>query len=538
MTTSFDISVDDLWDIWIGSVAVASVNTTVSPTPVPSSELIPPPPLHYPSWMSGPQSPFVTKNESWSFPKDFWWGVASASYQVEGAVKDEGRSPSVWDALLHNVLGNSLQNDTGDVANNHYYLYKQDIARLAAMGVPYYSFSISWSRILPFGRGPINEAGLAHYEDVINTCLEYGVKPAVTLFHWDLPLYLYNLYGGWTNEQIVDDFVNYAKIIFERYGNKVPMWFTVNEPISFCTLQMPDNYFRKVPIPQKQQPYFCGQHVLLAHSKVYHLAKSMNLTGPITLKNNGYYKTPRTNSTGDAIATQRAWDFNEGWFASPIFLDGEYPSYLHDYVSTFLRPLTTSEKAAIRGSADFFAHDAYAAKYYMEPDSGFSACLSNYSHPLFPTCANSSFTLADGDGGWLIGPAADPYTAWLHKATDWIPAFMRHIDATWHPAGGIAVSEFGFTEPFEAQKRLLGDIRSDLARVAYYKEYLAALLVAMSEGVKIVGVLAWTITDNLEWTAGFGVKFGLQYVNLTTQERHYKASFFELKNMIELYQEK
>lgn len=182
-------------------MAVASVNTTVSPTPVPSSELIPPPPLHYPSWMSGPQSPFVTKNESWSFPKDFWWGVASASYQVEGAVKDEGRSPSVWDALLHNVVGNSLQNDTGDVANNHYYLYKQgkwmraaaacwrraltrrraDIARLAAMGVPYYSFSISWSRILPFGRGPINEAGLAHYEDVINTCLEYGVKPAVTL---------------------------------------------------------------------------------------------------------------------------------------------------------------------------------------------------------------------------------------------------------------------------------------------------------------------------------------------------------------------
>ncbi|KAL1616946.1 hypothetical protein SLS56_011213 [Neofusicoccum ribis] len=526
MTTSFDMTVDDLWDIWIGSVAVASVNTTVSPTPVPSSELIPPPPLHYPSWMSGPQSPFVTKNESWSFPKDFWWGVASASYQVEGAVKDEGRSPSVWDALLHNVVGNSLQNDTGDVANNHYYLYKQDIARLAAMGVPYYSFSISWSRILPFGRGPINEAGLAHYEDVINT------------FHWDLPLYLYNLYGGWTNEQIVDDFVNYAKIIFERYGNKVPMWFTVNEPISFCTLQMPDNYFRKVPIPQKQQPYFCGQHVLLAHSKVYHLAKSMNLTGPITLKNNGYYKTPRTNSTADAIATQRAWDFNEGWFASPIFLDGEYPSYLHDYVSTFLRPLTASEKAAIRGSADFFAHDAYAAKYYMEPDSGFSACLSNYSHPLFPTCANSSFTLADGDGGWLIGPAADPYTAWLHKATDWIPAFMRHIDATWRPAGGIAVSEFGFTEPFEAQKKLLGDIRSDLARVAYYKEYLAALLMAMSEGVKIVGVLAWTITDNLEWTAGFGVKFGLQYVNLTTQERHYKASFFELKNMIELYQEK
>lgn len=174
----------------------------------------------------------------------------------------------------------------------------------------------------------------------------------------------------------------------------------------------------------------------------------------------------------------------------------------------------------------------------MAPDTGIAACQANYSHPLFPTCANSTFTLAPADGGWLIGPAADPYTSWLHKATDWIPAFMRYINTTWHPAGGIAVSEFGFTEPFEHDKKLLGDTRSDLGRVAYYKDYLAALLMAMSEGIKIVGVLAWTITDNLEWTAGFGVKFGLQYVNLTTQERHYKASFFELKNMIETYQEK
>lgn len=301
---------------------------------------------------------------------------------------------------------------------------------------------------------------------------------------------------------------------------------------------MPDNYFRKVPIPKKQQPYYCGQHVLLAHSKVYHLAKSLNLTGPITLKNNGYYKTPRTPSPADALATQRAWDFNEGWFASPIFLDGEYPPHLSSYVSTFLRPLTPDEKTAIRGSADFFAHDAYAAKFYMAPDSGIDACTSNYSHPLFPTCANSSFTLADADGGWLIGPAADPYTSWLHKATDWIPQFMRYINNTWHPAGGIAVSEFGFTEPFEHDKALLGDVRADAGRCAYYRDYMAALLMSIAEGINIVGVLAWTITDNLEWTAGFGVKFGLQFVNLTTQERRYKASFFELRDVIERYQEK
>ncbi|KAK8250754.1 glycoside hydrolase superfamily [Phyllosticta capitalensis] len=536
--TSIDMSIDDIWDIWIGSVAVASVNTTVSPTPVPSSELVPPPPLHYPSWVSGPQSPSVVKNESWKFPKDFWWGVSTASYQVEGAVKDEGRGPSLWDALLHNVVDYSLANETADVTTNHYYLYKQDIARLAAMGVPYYSFSISCSRILPFGKGYVNEAGLAHYEDVINTCLEYGVKPAVTLYHWDLPLTLYNTYGGWTNERIVEDFLEYAKIVFERYGNKVPLWFTFNEPSSFCTLKMPANYFKKVDIPQVQQQFYCGQNVLLAHSKTYRMAKEMGLTGPITFKNNGYYKVPRTNSTDDAIAVQRAWDFNEGWWANPVFNDGEYPPHLKEYVSTFLRPLTAAEKQDIAGSADFFAHDAYAAKFYMAPDGGFDSCLSNSSHSLFPACANSTFTFTDEDGGWNIGPAADPYTSWLHKASDWIPAFLRHINDTWHPAGGIAITEFGFTEPFEAQKTLLGDVRADLARIAYYRDYLEAVLMAIGEGINVIGVCAWSAWDNLEWTAGYHVKFGLQHVNLTTQERRYKASFFEFRNMIDMYQEK
>lgn len=174
----------------------------------------------------------------------------------------------------------------------------------------------------------------------------------------------------------------------------------------------------------------------------------------------------------------------------------------------------------------------------MAPDTGIDACLTNYSHPLFPTCANSSFQLSDADGGWLVGPAADPYTSWLHKATDWIPQFLRYINQTWPHPGGIAVSEFGFTEPFEHDKKLLGDIRMDLGRVTYYREYVHAVLMAMSEGIKVVGLLAWTIADNLEWTAGFGVKFGLQYVNLTTQERAYKASFFELKDVIETYWEK
>ncbi|KAK0108228.1 hypothetical protein ONS95_003048 [Cadophora gregata] len=535
-TSVMTVNVEDLWNLFVGPVSTAAVNTTVSATPIPTHELIPPPGLYYDPFPAGQQIPMTVKNESWKFPAGFWWGVASAAYQVEGAAKDEGRGPSIWDVLLHRVTGYSVANQTGDVADNQYFLYKQDIARIAALGVKTYSFSLSWSRIFPFGNGPVNELALAHYDDVINTCIEYGVEPAVTLYHWDLPLNLQNSYGGWLGGQIVDDFVNYAQVVFERYGNKVPRWFTVNEPIVFCNnYPLPDNYFTNTTIPKRQQPFWCGHHVLLAHGKAYRLGKSMGLNGTISFKTNGGYKIPLTNSSEDALAVQRAWDFNEGWFAKPTFLDGDYPQYLKEYVSGFLPDFTDEEKAIINGTSDVFAHDAYTSQFYMAPDSGIEACTSNSSHPLYPTCANTTYTYAASSGGWNIGPAADPLSPWLHKATDWVPAFLRYIQDTWKPAGGIAVTEFGFAEPFELLKTIKADIVFDPIRSSYYRDYMQAILMSISEGVNVVGALAWSIVDNLEWGAGYQDKFGIQYVNLTTQERSYKASFFEFVHAFEVY---
>jgi len=390
---------------------------------------------------------------------------------------------------------------------------------------------------MPFGRGPVNEEALAHYEDVIDTCIEYGVEPVVTLYHWDLPLYLQVAYGGWLSEQIVSDFVAYAKVVFSRYGSKVSKWVTVNEPIVFCTeYPYPVGYFPDTTIPPKQQPYYCGQSVLLAHSQAYRLGKSMGLNGTISFKTNGGYKIPLTNSSDDAVAVQRAWDFNEGWFAEPVFLTGDYPKYLKEYTSTFLRNFTADEMAAINGSCDIFMHDAYTSQFYMAPDSGFDACLANSSGTLFPSCANTTYNYETSSGGWDIGYAADPASPWLHKATDWVPSFLHYIQDTWKPSQ-IAVSEFGFAEPFEELKQLLGDIRFDLARTTYYHDYMEAILIAMSEGVNVVGTLAWSIYDNLEWAQGYTVKFGMQYVNFTTQERYFKSSFFEYVNAFKMYQE-
>jgi beta-glucosidase/6-phospho-beta-glucosidase/beta-galactosidase len=389
---------------------------------------------------------------------------------------------------------------------------------------------------MPFGRGPVNEPALAHYDDGIDTCIQYNVEPIVTLFHWDLPLYLQNLYGGWLSEEIVDDFANYSRIVFTRYGNKVNKFVTVNEPIVFCDdYPLPDGYFASTTIPKKQQPYFCGQSVLLAHAKAYHIGKALYPNASISFKNNGGHKIPLTNSSEDAIAVQRAWDFNEGWFATPTFLTGDYPPALKSYVSTFLRPFTSAESASINGSADIFMHDAYTSEFYMAPDGGIDACTSNSSNPLYPSCVNSTYNLPASSGGWDIGYAADPGSPWLHKATDWVPAFLHYLQDTWHPRA-IAVTEFGFAEPFEELKQIVGDIRYDLARTAYFHDYMQGILIAMSEGVNVVGTLAWSIVDNLEWAQGYTVKFGLQYVNLTTQERYFKASFFEYVRAFDVYQ--
>lgn len=146
----------------------------------------------------------------------------------------------------------------------------------------------------------------------------------------------------------------------------------------------------------------------------------------------------------------------------------------------------------------------------IAPDDGIDACLSNSSHTLYPGCFNTTYTYPSSSGGWLVGPAADPYSPWLHKATDWVPLFLRYIQDTWPSRGGIAVTEFGFAEAFEERKLIKANILSDYVRAGYYKEYMEAILMAISEGVNVVGCLAWSIVDNLEWSSGYNVKFGLQ----------------------------
>lgn len=218
----------------------------------------------------------------------------------------------------------------------------------------------------------------------------------------------------------------------------------------------------------------------------------------ITFKNEGGHKIPLTNSSSDAAAVQRAWDFNEGWFSDPVYLTGDYNDNVKAYVSTFLRPFSEQEKLMIRGAADTYAHDAYSAQFWSAPDDGLDACIQNASHPLYPACAQVSYTYAAKDGGWLIGASGDQLATWLHVATDWLPAFLRYISETWAKDKPIIISEFGFAEPFEASKTNLHDILYDPIRTSYYHTYMRGILIALSEGINVAGCLAWSLYDNFE----------------------------------------
>lgn len=264
------------------------------------------------------------------------------------------------------------------------------------------------------------------------------------------------------------------------------------------THQMAEGYFVESSIPRKQQQYYCGHHAILAHAKVYHLAKSLGLEGTVAFKNNGGYKIPFSNSSEDALATQRAWDFNEGWFANPVYINGDYPPAFKSFASSIGLEFTDDEKSMIKGTHDIFAHDAYTSSFYYAPDVGVEACVSDPSNELYPGCFNSSNV---GPTGWLIGAASDQYTSWLQVATEWVPPFLHYIQETW-PSGGIVVSEFGFSEPYEELRTVLVDILIDPIRSMYYRNYMQAILIAISEGVNVVGCLAWSIMDNLEWSSG------------------------------------
>ncbi|KAK5713344.1 hypothetical protein LTR17_017654 [Elasticomyces elasticus] len=488
--------------------ATMPFTTTVAPTPVASSELVFPPPL-YTACPSGDSC-----LDCYKLPSDFRWGVSGAAYQIEGGLDFDGRGPGQPDVLgaSPNVGGTATAQD----AAMNYLLYKTDLIRLAAVGIPYYSFSISWTRIVPFGNAstPINQAGLDHYDDLINACLEYGITPIVTLQHFDPPLSL-----AFDDPAYPDAFLYYAKQVMTHYGDRVQHWITMNEPNA------------ELGRPETGASYASVKHFLMGHAKVVHWYREvLRGTGDITIKFAHDLALPLDSTNANDIrAASRYQDWLLGIMARPIFLGENYPVEILNTTGTNITALTPDELAYLNGTADYFSFDPYSAQYATSPPEGIDACAADPTHALYPVCVATTNVQQDG---WLMGQGSNssPFIT---------PQYVRqqftYVWNTYRPSG-ILVSEFGFNAWLEGTKPTVYQLY-DLERTLYYQGFLKEMLKAIYEdGVNVIGALAWSFIDNDEW-GSYEQQYGLQHVNRTDGEftRRYKRSIFDYVDFFHQY---
>ncbi|KAL2824240.1 glycoside hydrolase superfamily [Aspergillus cavernicola] len=488
----------------VNYTSVGMYTTTVSPTPIPSSELVLPPRDYF-----GP-------TDCYTFPEDFLFGVAASAAQIEGAIALEGRGPTLMEKLIQDNRPKNY------ITNENYYLYKQDLQRLAAMGVKYYSFSIPWSRILPFTvpGSPINEEGIKHYDDLINYILELGMVPVLTIIHFDSPLYFlkdanisatpdigYNN-GGYWHPEFVDAFVNYGKILFTHFADRVPVWTTFNEPLLYAY-------------------NFTGiNNVVQAHAQLYHYYHDvLGGTGKIGFKLNNNFGVPKDpeNQTDIDIADR----FNEmqlGGFGNPLCLGEQYPeSLLQTLPGT--QPLTKEELKYVSNTTDFFGVDPYTATVVSAPPGGVNACSQQNmtTNPLYPYCVTQEVT---NIYGWNIGYRSESY---VYLTPTYLRSYLSYLYSTFRKP--ILIGEFGFPVHDESLREL-PDQLFDSPRSQYYLSFLSETLKAIWEdGVHVMGAFAWSFADNWEF-GDYAAQFGIQAVNRTTQERFFKKSFFDMVDFV------
>ncbi|GLJ16560.1 hypothetical protein SUGI_0283410 [Cryptomeria japonica] len=314
-----------------------------------------------------------------SFPQGFTFGSSSSAYQFEGAVAKDGRMPSICDTY-YDIPSHTLDGSNANVTVNQYYLYPEDIKMMAKVGFDAYRFSISWSRLIPEGRGSVNAIAVEHYNNQINTLLEFGIEPYVTISHFDIPQALEDEYGGWLDRRIIDDFANYAEVCFNLFGDRVKHWITINEP----NLEASIGYDLGVMPPGRcsapfgnctqgnstTEPYIAAHYQLLSHAAAVARLRKNEATknSSVGFPINQFWYEPLTNSSEDLEAQQRALEFTVGWIFDPIFF-GDYPSSMRRIVGERLPKFTEEEVEMLKGSIDFIGLNHYSSVYVAAKNS-------------------------------------------------------------------------------------------------------------------------------------------------------------------------
>ncbi|XP_077295396.1 myrosinase 1-like [Arctopsyche grandis] len=469
-------------------------------------------------------SVLAIKGEIRKFPDTLSFGVATAAYQIEGAWNASDKGESIWDRFTHTT--NSIKDKSnGDFACDSYNQHKRDVEMVKELGVDFYRFSISWSRILPNGfSNKISQDGIAYYDSLIDDLLEANIKPYITLYHWDLPQSLQDL-GGWTNPMMVDYFTDFAEVAFEAFGDRVKTWITFNEPWVVCI----EGYggISKAPALGMNgiAEYICAHNILKSHAKAYHLYDDLYRStqkGRIGWSLNANWDHPATKSPADIEAAERAIQMNLGWFAHPVFSkEGDYPQVMKDRVArnslaqgyrrSRLPEFTPEEIAYIKGTCDFFGLNHYTSTMIrsltttisMEPNFRDDVDTDCFYDPSWPEATSS----------WL------KVVPWgFRNLLNWITKTYNNPE--------IMVFENGFSDK---------NNKDDVDRISYYNQYLNALLDAIEDGCNVTAYTAWSLMDNFEWLQGYTERFGLYYVDFNDPRRPRtpKASALYFKSILE-----
>ncbi|KAE9593297.1 hypothetical protein Lal_00029066 [Lupinus albus] len=460
-----------------------------------------------------------------SFPPGFIFGAGSASYQFEGAANEGGRGPSVWDTFTHEYPDKIQDRSNGDVAIDQYHKYKEDVALMKDMNLDSYRFSISWSRILPNGKvsGGINQEGVNYYNNLINELLANGIKPLVTLFHWDLPQGLEDEYGGFLSPLIVKDFQDYAEICFKEFGDRVKFWVTLNEPWSYSS----NGYANGRMAPGRCsswlnpnctggdssiEPYIVTHYQLLAHSaavRVYKTKFQESQKGSIGITLVANWYLPLSDTKLDQKAAERAIDFMYGWYMDPLTF-GDYPKSMRSLVRTRLPKFTAEQSKQLKGSFDFIGLNYYSSTYASDAPH-----LSN-ARPSYAT--DALFDPAFERNGKPIG---------IKVASDWLYVYPRGIrdlllytkEKYNNPL--IYITENGINE-FNDPTLSVEEALMDTFRIDYHYRHLFYLRSAIRSGANVKGYYVWSLFDNFEWFSGYTVRFGMTFVDYKNENKRYK----------------
>ena len=430
-----------------------------------------------------------------SFPADFVWGAATAAFQIEGATTADGRGESIWDRFA-STPGKVYNGDTGEPACEHYYRWREDLDLIASLGIRAYRFSISWPRIQPTGRGPVNASGIDFYRRLVEGLLERGIAPLATLYHWDLPQALEDE-GGWASRDVVGRFAEYAELVFDGLGDLVTEWTTHNEP--WVTSFLGYAHGTKAPgATDWARAIAASHHVLLSHGTVVRAFRETGRRGRIGITLDLTVAQPAGDGEADRAAARRLDGYHNRWFLDPVFR-GAYPADMLVHYDRHAGPLDAirdGDLDTIAAPIDYLGVNFYRPNLVAASDDGSLLGLREVPQDAATTGM-----------GWPVVPEALT-TLLVNLKRDYgdVPLLITENGAAYEDRTNGA------------------DVVEDPSRVAYIRSHLEAVERALAEGVDVRGYYVWSLLDNFEWEHGYSQRFGIVYVDFETQRRIPKRS--------------